>query len=570
MQLAASAEPGDEVAIATLLKAAEAIGTTDPSAAADLGRRALELAPLHHPLRGPLVAGTAVWLHAAARGEEAKEFADTALRQVLPPAQEAAVHLSIAGMFSLSPDVRAESCRAALALPDLPEHLRVRHQALLLHNLMTAGRTAEARAILADARAAVRQSGDAAAQFMLEVAEAGLVYAEGRFAHALKMTEAGLRSSAGTNDETRANLIRQWRCDVLTMVDRLDASLELSSEHVASAQRHRQGWALRIFETGRARALLQLGRLADAAAILQHRVSEDDAHPISNVLDAAGVTALGRVAIHLGDESSTRQVAQIARLMLEQGAPSVRRHAAWFLALQSMAADDPASAHRWLCADGWDERLNVLPLFPMDIADEAILVHIALGANDRELADAACALAQHRAELNPRVASSAAAAMHTHGVLHHDLAALAQAAQLYEQGQRPLAQAAALEDLGVAAFAADQTQPAIDAFGQALILFNDTGAARDASRMRGRLRNLGVRRRLAAAHRPGSGWAALTDSEVEVARLAAEGLTNREAAARLFVSHHTISGHLRSIYLKLGVSSRVELTRVAALHDAGA
>jgi DNA-binding CsgD family transcriptional regulator len=57
---------------------------------------------------------------------------------------------------------------------------------------------------------------------------------------------------------------------------------------------------------------------------------------------------------------------------------------------------------------------------------------------------------------------------------------------------------------------------------------------------------------------------------VAVARLAADGLTNREAAARLFVSHHTISGHLRSIYLKLGISSRVELTRLAALHDADA
>jgi DNA-binding CsgD family transcriptional regulator len=570
MQLAGSAEPGDEVAIATLLKAAEAIGTTDPSAAADLGRRALELAPLHHPLRGPLVAGTAVWLHAAARAEDAKAFADTALRQVLPPAQEAVVHLSIAGMFSLSPEVRADSCRAALAFPDLPGDLRARHQALLFHNLVTAGRTVEARAVLTGARTAVQQSGDVAAQFILELAEAGLDYADGRFAHALTMTEAGLRSSAKTNDETRANLTRQWRCDVLTMADRLDETLELSSEHVALAQRQRQGWALRIFETGRARLLLQLGRLADAAAILQERVSEDDAHQISNALDAAGVAALGRVAIHLGDESSTRHVAQIAQVMLEQGAPSVRRHAAWFLALRSMAADDFASAHRWLCTDGWDERLNVLPLFPMDIADEANLVRIALRADDRELAEVACAGARHRAELNPAIASSAAAAMHTRGLLHNDFLALTRAVYLYEQGRRPLLRAAALEDLGVASFDAGQTPPAIDAFSQALALFADAGAAWDASRMRGRLRNLGVRRRLAAAHRPLSGWAALTDSEVAVARLAADGLTNREAAARLFVSHHTISGHLRSIYLKLGISSRVELTRLAALHDADA
>lgn len=74
-QLAASAEPGDELAIATLLKAAEALAISDPGAAADLSRRGLELAPRKHPLRGPLVAQTALLLHAAARVEEASAFA---------------------------------------------------------------------------------------------------------------------------------------------------------------------------------------------------------------------------------------------------------------------------------------------------------------------------------------------------------------------------------------------------------------------------------------------------------------------------------------------------------------
>ena len=48
------------------------------------------------------MAQTAVWLHAAGRGEEAKAFADTALHQAFPPEQEAEVRLSIAGMFALS------------------------------------------------------------------------------------------------------------------------------------------------------------------------------------------------------------------------------------------------------------------------------------------------------------------------------------------------------------------------------------------------------------------------------------------------------------------------------------
>ena len=113
-RLAESAEPGDEVAITTLFKAAETLGATDPGAAADLSQHALELAPRRHPLRGPLVAQTAVWLHAAGRGEEAKAFADTALHEAFPPEQEAEVRLSIAGMFAISSDVRAEECRQAL------------------------------------------------------------------------------------------------------------------------------------------------------------------------------------------------------------------------------------------------------------------------------------------------------------------------------------------------------------------------------------------------------------------------------------------------------------------------
>jgi transcriptional regulator of acetoin/glycerol metabolism len=57
------------------------------------------------------------------------------------------------------------------------------------------------------------------------------------------------------------------------------------------------------------------------------------------------------------------------------------------------------------------------------------------------------------------------------------------------------------------------------------------------------------------------GWSSLRDSELGIARLVAEGLTNREVASRLFMSAHTVDFHLRQIYRKLGISSRVELTR---------
>jgi hypothetical protein len=114
-QLAQSAEPGDDDAIATLLEAAEALAMTDPAASADLAQKALDLAPPRHPLRGPLVSRTAVSLFAAGRTAEAKAFADVALRQALPPEQEAQVRLGICRMFHVSPDVRTYNARKALA-----------------------------------------------------------------------------------------------------------------------------------------------------------------------------------------------------------------------------------------------------------------------------------------------------------------------------------------------------------------------------------------------------------------------------------------------------------------------
>jgi DNA-binding CsgD family transcriptional regulator len=67
--------------------------------------------------------------------------------------------------------------------------------------------------------------------------------------------------------------------------------------------------------------------------------------------------------------------------------------------------------------------------------------------------------------------------------------------------------------------------------------------------------------------RPTFGWDSLTHSERSVTELVALGLTNREVAERLFLSHHTVGFHLRSIYRKLGIESRVDLTRMVMEHD---
>jgi DNA-binding NarL/FixJ family response regulator len=58
--------------------------------------------------------------------------------------------------------------------------------------------------------------------------------------------------------------------------------------------------------------------------------------------------------------------------------------------------------------------------------------------------------------------------------------------------------------------------------------------------------------------------AALTPHEQRIAQLVAQGLTNRETAAALFVSTKTVEHHLRNVFRKLGLRRRAELARAMA------
>jgi predicted ATPase/DNA-binding CsgD family transcriptional regulator len=64
--------------------------------------------------------------------------------------------------------------------------------------------------------------------------------------------------------------------------------------------------------------------------------------------------------------------------------------------------------------------------------------------------------------------------------------------------------------------------------------------------------------------RPDNGWDSLTSTELEVVRLAVDGLTNPEIGARLFMSRGTVKTHLSHVYAKLDVSNRTELAALAA------
>lgn len=73
-----------------------------------------------------------------------------------------------------------------------------------------------------------------------------------------------------------------------------------------------------------------------------------------------------------------------------------------------------------------------------------------------------------------------------------------------------------------------------------------------------------VRRSRGTRGRPSTGWDSLTPTELEVAKLVAEGLTNPEIGGRLFMSRGTVKTHLSHVYAKLGIANRAELAAIAA------
>lgn len=566
VQLAASAEPGDAAAVQTLREASRAVAASGPGTAADLSRRALDLASKDDPLRGTLAAETALLLHAAGRAAEGKEFADRILGEVLPAEQEGQVRLSIARMLALSADVRADSGWRALALPRLSSPLRARHLATLAHNLVGAGRFEEARRKLTEARGVVEHTGDANASFTLQFAEASLEYTTADLGRALELTEAALRDRHQADEPQRVLVTEELRAEQLAALDRYGQSLRLTAEGLMAAQRAHQEWGVRLWDRWRGRQLLQLGRLSDAGAALEGIADlADDANPASNH-DAAALVALGRLAIHRGDQSRRRRCAELGQSLIQNGPPLVQRHGAWLLALLSSADGNHAQARRQLDVAGDAQRLQLLPRFPLDVTDEVELVRIATAAGDADLAETAMRSARDRADRNPGICSIAGTFAHVQGLMGDDREAYAEAIQNFEQGPRPLAHASALEDCGRLCADRGDGDDAVEELGRALEIYARLGASWDAGRVRHRLRSLGVRRRLPSAPAARNGWVALTDSELAVVGLVVQGMTNREVAERLFVSPHTVSTHLRHVFEKLRVNSRMELAGVAARH----
>ncbi|WP_420121966.1 LuxR C-terminal-related transcriptional regulator [Nakamurella sp.] len=126
----------------------------------------------------------------------------------------------------------------------------------------------------------------------------------------------------------------------------------------------------------------------------------------------------------------------------------------------------------------------------------------------------------------------------------------------------------ALDELACALAAAGDRPGAVAAMEAAVAGYEQVRAVVDRDRLLARMRLLGVRRGSRQAHRSqAGGWDALTATERRIADLVREGLTNREIAARLFVSPRTVQSHVSHILEKTGLRSRVEVAAAVPAFD---
>ena len=137
------------------------------------------------------------------------------------------------------------------------------------------------------------------------------------------------------------------------------------------------------------------------------------------------------------------------------------------------------------------------------------------------------------------------------------LEALQEAATLLEDSPARLEHGRVLVDLGAALRRAGHLNDAREVLTKALQLTHHIGAHALRERAHAELRAAGSRPRRFAT----TGVDSLTPSELRVARLAAEGRTNRQIAQILFVTPKAVEYHLANVYPKLGIASRQGLAR---------
>jgi DNA-binding CsgD family transcriptional regulator len=555
-QLARSAEPGDKDAIGALRQAAQSVGRGDASAAADLSKRALELLPADDADHGSLVAETLALLNRASRYGEAEELAVVALSEAASPEEEAEIRLRLMAITRHSTQRRVEESRRALELGGISEVTRARHLAWLAYSLMQ-DQHGQYRGAADEAATVAAATGDPEARILADVVLAQIDGGDGYAARALRRLEKACALARAGDATTAHDLAAIHYALLLAVVGRLDDAATQAAEGTEQARREGNAMARDLWALADGWVHLAAGRLSAARAAVEPLPPPQSTDATD--ADLVRMVILAEVAVHTDDRNLLQQMVNDARNAHPTSSSLVRRAAAHVLALAAWERDDVHDAMRWL---GGDITPFGSPL-TLQVLDLVILgARVASAAGDAGLRARVLQATELLEREQPPVPLFAGVAAYARGILERDAAALMAAAELLEASSRPLLYAAAAEDAGRELARTDRTDEAVDQLNAAFDTYMRHESFADARRAGRELRRFGVGRRIVSRPRAKTGWDSLTDSELRVVNLIAQGATNRDVATQLHLSLHTVKNHVRNAFAKLGINSRTQLAQL--------
>jgi DNA-binding CsgD family transcriptional regulator len=153
-------------------------------------------------------------------------------------------------------------------------------------------------------------------------------------------------------------------------------------------------------------------------------------------------------------------------------------------------------------------------------------------------------------------------ALNLRGLLGGNLGMVAESMQILQHSPRPILRAAGAEGYGRLLLASGEREAGLGHLDAAWDTYDRMGASSPRARVQRLMREAGARRAKWVGDHTEVEKVSLTEAERRVAYLIANGHTNKSTAKSLGISINTVGTHLRSIYSKLGVQSRVQLTNI--------
>jgi DNA-binding CsgD family transcriptional regulator len=560
------AAPGDRAGIELLRRASAEIGRISPAVAAPLSRRALDLTPWDDPSRSAQILETIDMLVMAGKSAEASRLLSVAGQHLLEADLEAQARLGLAmSLMHYSPVDAIEQCRLGLRLSALPPALRMYLASVMSCGLDIAGDVPGAAAALRQALSDEAAAG-LSRDWSVLIPQGLSALPHQQWQSALEASREAVRRQhlpGGMN--ARMWRPEAWQATVLLSVSCPREAMRLIDDGERLSAAEGVPGKARVWMMLRARALLDLGQLADALTEADAIFEMSDELGAGNrgYLNDVASWVAGCAALHTGDPRQVSIAESAARrLCRAQLAPSRVLGELLAAGLRDLAGQPhPTAGLTQPALDGLGSA-SLTASSPRSHADLIGLIRLLVADGRTAEAELLAAGLEAAAAAQPTFPLIGAAARHARALTEADADLAIQAADLHQHDQRTLVRAGALEDAG-RLLPACRRDDAVGYLDAALGLYAAAGADQDAARVRGLLRSAGVRR---SRTRPQTDrqWPELTDSEEAVTALVAEGATNREVAERLFVSPYTVNSHLRHIFGKLGIRSRVELARLAA------